>query len=244
MASRRTRLESKRTTTLALVARVVAYGEADAVITLFTEELGKISALGRGARKSRRRLALALEPMHTHSVVVDERPGAALFTLVESRIERPRFHLVASLERLEAAGQALRWVRASVPERTREAGIWEDLTGFLDRLDTREGEGASPPVELATLGLRLVGALGYGLDFDACIRCGRGREAGRAGYIDAAAGGVVCRGCGGASQKLGGAALDRLSAASAGMAALTTEDAATARALITTTLREHAGVLG
>ena len=46
------------------------------IVTLFTEELGKIAALARGARKSSRRFAGALEPMHTLRVTLDERPGA------------------------------------------------------------------------------------------------------------------------------------------------------------------------
>src|SRR4051812_35332974 len=44
----------------AIVVRVIDYGEADRVATLLTDAAGKVSALARGARRSRKRFA-ALE---------------------------------------------------------------------------------------------------------------------------------------------------------------------------------------
>ena len=46
--------------TQALVLRVTDYGEADRIVTLLTERYGKVSALARGARSSRRRFGAAL----------------------------------------------------------------------------------------------------------------------------------------------------------------------------------------
>ncbi len=45
----------------AIVVRRVAYGEADLIVTLYTRELGKISALARSARRSRKRFGGGLE---------------------------------------------------------------------------------------------------------------------------------------------------------------------------------------
>lgn len=224
-----------------MVLRVVAYGEADAVVTYLTEDLGKIAALGRGARASKRRFPGALESMHTQRITFDERPGAELAVLVESQIVRPRVRLASSLDRLEAAGQALRWIRAGSPPRIKEPSIWEELRSLLDALDESE-EAKSPASQLARAGLRLLSAFGYGLDFDACVRCGKRRAPERAGYVAASWGGVVCRACGGASSKLEGQALDRLSLAAAGKILLTAEDAAIALRLVEEALAAHAGV--
>ncbi len=43
-----------------LVLRVVDYGDADRIVTLLTAAHGKISALAKGARSSRRRYGAAL----------------------------------------------------------------------------------------------------------------------------------------------------------------------------------------
>lgn len=238
MAQKRSRLASTRITTHALVVRVVAYGEADAIVTYFTEELGKVAALGRGARASKRRFPGALEPMHTHRITLDDRPSRELATLVDSEIVRPRLRLAASLEGLEAAGQALRWVRAGSPPRTQEPSIWGELVELLDRL---EGEAGPVSTHLAASGLRLLACFGYGLDFDVCVRCGRLRGAGRAGYVGPAFGGVVCRGCGGASRKLSGDVLTRLSEAAVGEGTLLPEDATVALELVEEALLTHLG---
>lgn len=239
---KRSRLATTRIVTDALVVRVVAYGEADAIVTYFTEQLGKVAALGRGARNSKRRLAGALEPMHTHRITIDERPGAELATLVESEVVRPRLRLASNLDGLEAAGQALRWIRAGSPSRTREPEVWDELSGLLNCLD-EAGEGEPVRRHLAETGLRLLAAFGYGLDFDACVRCAKRREAERAGYVGASFGGVVCRACGGASRKLDGAMLARLSGAAAGReGCLLPEDAMVALELVEEALAAHAGV--
>ncbi|GAC1596599.1 MAG: hypothetical protein NVS3B20_19790 [Polyangiales bacterium] len=48
---------------------------------------------------------------------------------------------------------------------------------------------------LAAYGLSLLETLGYDLSFAACARCARPRPKGRAGYVSASVGGVVCESC-------------------------------------------------
>src|SRR5579872_6900527 len=62
----------------ALVISSVDYGEADRIVTLFTEEHGKLSAFAAGARKSKRRFAGALEPFTLVRVAWVERRGATV----------------------------------------------------------------------------------------------------------------------------------------------------------------------
>ena len=76
--------------TRALLLRRVDYAESDLVLSLFTVELGRISALARGARKSRRRFGGVLEPMHTLEVTLDERPSSELYILRETQRDIPR----------------------------------------------------------------------------------------------------------------------------------------------------------
>jgi DNA repair protein RecO (recombination protein O) len=240
------RLATRRVTTPALVVRFVSYGEADAIVTLFTEALGKVSALARGVRRGARRLAGALEPMHLLSVAMDERPGAELLALREASITRVRTHLTQDLAKMEAAGQAMRWVRAGSPPRTPEPEVWAELEALLGRLDDRNDE-LLPATHLAASGLRLLRAFGYGLELTACIRCGRRCDPERSAYVDSAAGGLVCQACGGGHKAthhlLDAAVRKRLAAAAAGKdAALVPEDTAVASRLVTEALAAHAGV--
>jgi DNA repair protein RecO (recombination protein O) len=178
----------------ALVVRAVELGEADVVATLVTEQAGKVSAIVRGARKGSRRVGGALEPMHTIAVMLEDK-GTELTTLKESRIVRMRARLASDLAALDAAGTALRWVRHLFPPRTPEPEGWAALVRLLDVLD---GEGADPRRELARTGLALLAAVGYAMDLERCVACGKECPEGRAACVDPARGGLVCRACGGA----------------------------------------------
>ena len=236
------RKASARVVSDALLLRRVDYGETDLVLTLLTEKLGKVSALARGARKSSRRFGGSLEPMHTLSVDLDERPGAELLTLVEAKLKQPRAKILGSLAAMEAAGKALSWARRAAPPRTPEPELYAVLTQLLDRLAaTPESEAIA--VALAETGLLLLSGFGWGIDFERCVRCGKQARPEQTASIDASRGGLICRGCGGARVRLSAAARLRLALAARGEPhALTSEDASVALAIVEAALGAHAGI--
>jgi DNA repair protein RecO (recombination protein O) len=184
----------------ALVVRTVEVRESDVIATLVTEKIGKVSAIVRGARKGSRRVGGALEPVHTIAVLLEDR-GAELTTLKESRIVRTRLSLATHLEALDAAGIALRWARHLFPPRTPEPEGWRVLVELLDVLDAL-GPSGPARAELARAGLALLAAVGYALELERCVACGRPCPEGKAACVDPARGGLVCRACGGAATVL------------------------------------------
>jgi DNA repair protein RecO (recombination protein O) len=223
-----------------LLLKRVGYGESDLVVTLLTEELGRVSALARGAKRSQRRFGGSLEPMHTLVVRFDERPGAELGTLRDASIERVRAQLTADLDRLDAAGRALGWARKAVPPSRPEPEAWRVLLDFLDRLDATGP--VEPRRELAACGLCLLSALGWGLELERCVACGKACTPGRPAMVDAARGGLVCRACGGARLVLPGRLRERLVLAARGQDALEPADASVALELVEAALSAHMGL--
>jgi DNA repair protein RecO (recombination protein O) len=234
--------ESVRSTRALLLKRV-EYGEADLVLTLFTERYGRISALARAARKSSRRFSGALEPMHTLALGLEERPKSELFMLRDAAIAVPRTGLTASLARLETAGRALSWVRRAAPPRTPEPELWQAIEALLDRLSLPD-ESIEPKRLLAAAGLLILATLGWGLDFERCVRCGKECPAGQVALVDPKHGGLVCRSCGGARLRLDGPTRDRLArtAVSGDPAGLESTDTDLALTLVEAVLKAHAGL--
>ncbi|MGC4091360.1 MAG: DNA repair protein RecO [Polyangiaceae bacterium] len=226
----------------ALLLRRVELGEADLVVTLFTRTLGRVSALARGARRSQKRFGGALEPFFTLRVRLEERPRSELFALSEARIARPRLGMLNDLTRLEVAGRALSWVRKTAPPRTPEPECFAHIERVFDRLAAGAPE-LLPQRELAELGLSLLGAFGWAIDFERCVRCGKAcPEAARAA-LDAASGGLVCRDCGGGRIRLGAAQRARFARAAQGeSAALGEDDVKLALDLVERVFAAHAGV--
>jgi len=188
----------------ALVVRTVEVGDSDVIATLVTEQVGKIGAVVRGARKGSRRVGGALEPVHTIAVMLDDK-GTDVATLKEARIVRLRPHVVADLDALEAAGVALRWARHLFPPRHPEPQGWAVLMALLDVLDARPAgaPGAAwSRKHLAHAGFAMLAAVGYGMDLERCVVCSRPCPEDKPAYIDPGRGGLVCRACGGAGQRM------------------------------------------
>ncbi|MGH7271938.1 MAG: DNA repair protein RecO [Polyangiaceae bacterium] len=179
----------------ALVMRIVEVRESDVIATLLTREMGKVSAVVRGARKGTPRLGGALEPIHTLTALFDDR-GTELVTLKEAQIVCVRAHATSHLESLEAAGTALRWARHLFPQRAPEPEGWRVLTRLLDALDADDGP-ARAREHLAAAGLAVLAAVGYAIKLDRCVACSRPCPEQRPAYVDPARGGLLCRGCGG-----------------------------------------------
>ena len=214
----------------ALLVRSVAYGEADIIATFLLRESGKLSAIVRGARRSTKRFGGALEPIHELTVTIEDN-GTELCVLKEARIRRARNGIASNLEAMEAAGQALRWARHLCPPRTPEPAAWRSLEDLLEALDAdgvRNVDDARR--HLAVYGLRLLTDVGYALELDQCVRCGRPCPAGRIAFVDAASGGIVCTACGGARRTM--AASIRTLAARAQRGAAVSLDADDARELV------------
>lgn len=186
------RLASERVSTRALVLRRTSTGDADVLVTAFTESAGVITLSARSARRTSSKLG-ALEPLHTLRVVIETHPGRDIAKLVESKIERARTHLLEDSTRLDAAFRALLWTRSVLAPHQIESGVFRDVEAVLDGLES----GGEPAPILAKAGLRILAALGYELDLEACVSCGRTCGETSPAFVRATAGGLVCRACGG-----------------------------------------------
>jgi len=207
----------ERVTTAALLARAVDYGEADRVCTLLTEELGKVSALARGARRSRKRFGGAL----------------SLFVLGEATLSPPRRGELMSLERFDAREDLSGAVGADlvkvahgsyVIEVARE--LWPaeqpEPEAFALVRDTLRALAAHPPAPplLRCYELRMLGAVGLAPLLEHCVRCGDADPGD--GWFDLARGGLLCQRCGPGERPLPGAARELLLR----LASLTPDEAA------------------
>jgi DNA repair protein RecO (recombination protein O) len=173
----------------------VAYGEADLIVHLFTEPMGKVAALARGARRSQKRFGGSLEALHTLTLHLGGRPQGELFTLKEAALETTRLGLTSDLDSLETAGKALAWVKQSAPPLTPEPRVWSALLALLDELERPEH--IEPRSLLVAFGVQLLDGLGWGLDLERCVSCGKPCPEGQAAWVHPERGGLICRSCGG-----------------------------------------------
>ncbi|MDD5307906.1 MAG: DNA repair protein RecO [Deltaproteobacteria bacterium] len=191
-------------TTAAFLVRLVDYGESDRIVTLFTRDYGKISALARGARKSRRRFGGALEPFCLLEVTLASH-ARGLWRLGETTLVAAYPGLASSLARLGAAARILELAREVVPEHEPDPAMFELLEQALPALSRADEPHVAATAAAASL--RVLALAGFELRFTDCSVCGAPVPKGARVRFDPWRGGVVCTPCGGGPIGLAAAAV-------------------------------------
>jgi DNA repair protein RecO (recombination protein O) len=177
---------------LALVLRTVDVFETSSVVTVFTRELGKVSALAKGARRLKSPFQGGLDLLSVSDIVVLHKASEALDLVIEAApVER-----FASLRRDLAALYAGYYI----------AELLSDLTDFHDphpklfdaaTVTLRHlGDPILRTRRLLRFELACLRELGLMPALDACAHCGAVVEArGDAFAFGLATGGVLCPEC-------------------------------------------------
>lgn len=170
----------------AIILKSIDYRDSDKIVTLLTREAGRLSAIARSAKKSKKRFR-TLEPFCELRVELSGK--SELKTLRGTELKRAHPHILISLDRMRCAGNACALVRHLSVEGSAHVELYDLLADFFKRLN-------SPPdsQKALTLGFsfRALSLTGFSPSLDRCVRSGAPRE-GRAAYFDSELGGVVQR---------------------------------------------------
>ena len=123
----------KNAETEAILLRLTDYGEADRIVSMFTLEHGKLSGIARGAKRSRRRFAGALEAF-AH-LKLQLQLGAGLANLVSADILSIFPGVRAELTKIGFAAYACELVERLTPDEEPNPRLFRLLYCYLERLD-------------------------------------------------------------------------------------------------------------
>ncbi len=192
--------------TEAIVLRSVRYGEADAVLALYTPDRGRVSAIAKGARRPKSKLAAAAQPgVRVAATLHPGRGELARFggaTLLE-----PNAGIWARADRLRAAGAILESAYRVLPEEDPSPEAYTLLTralGLLSRAQEHPGAADLHPIVLSVRA-KLIVVSGLLPELGRCASCGGG---GPLVAFGAGAGGALCPDCAGLGQPADPAAID------------------------------------
>ena len=123
----------KRAEAEAIVLRLTDYGEADRIVTCFSLEQGKLQGVARGAKRSKKRFAGALEPF-AH-LKLQLQLGNSLPTLASADIVGIFPGIRADLTKIGCAAYACELVERLSPEDEANPRLFRLLYCYLERLD-------------------------------------------------------------------------------------------------------------
>ncbi|HVV81911.1 MAG TPA: DNA repair protein RecO, partial [Kofleriaceae bacterium] len=175
----------------AVVVRATPVGESDLVLGLYTRALGRVSAIARGARSSRRRFAGALGTLVVSDVTLTRRTRSGeLYNLDQATPREDHAALGGDPIALGHASYGLELVRELTPAEVPEPAILDLLVELWRQL----AAGPSPSL-LRGFELRLCALLGSDIALDQCAACHDAHRLDDGAVFDPTRGGVLCRAC-------------------------------------------------
>jgi DNA repair protein RecO (recombination protein O) len=189
--------------TEALVLRSADVGESDRILHLLVPECGRLTAVAKGARRSRRRFAGTLDLFNHLRVEVDRRHARSLARLEQATLIEAFTPLRAQAARFALGCYLLELVGRLAPEgavRADGARLFSFALAALRCVARR-----APDARMRTLlELRALDALGLRPELGRCVRCGAELEGPRVDFR-VPEGGPRCRRC--AADRAGGPGL-------------------------------------
>lgn len=173
--------------TKVIVLRSRNLGEADRVMVLFSEELGKFEAVVKGARRQRSRFVGNTLPFNYLEGLFFT--GKNLDSLSQVELIHSFSALREDLTKFAYASVWVELVDGFVPERQQAGEVFRFLLAAFIVLESA-GE---PEILNLAFQARLLKYLGYQPELNSCACCGESPESKR--FFSAEAGGLVCDKC-------------------------------------------------
>jgi DNA repair protein RecO (recombination protein O) len=178
--------------TSALVIRSVDVFETSKVLTLFSRDLGKVSALAKGARRLRSPFQSALDLLSVCDIVVLHKASEALDLLTEAALMERFDSLRRDLAALYAGYYIAELLNDLTDHHDPHPRLYDAAAITLRHL----GDPVLRPRRLLRFELACLRELGLMPALDACVHCGAAVAArGDAVAFGLATGGVLCPAC-------------------------------------------------
>jgi DNA repair protein RecO (recombination protein O) len=179
-----------------IVLRSIRFGEADRILDLYTRDMGLVSAIAKGIRRTKSKFGARLEPLSCVEFMAYS--GRSLDTLTQAETLRSFHKVREDLVRFEAAARMVGYVKSLSGGDEADRRVFNLLYHALDALEGRE---SGYDAMEAAFGMKLAILAGYAPQLDGCVGCGVEPE-GSEEILRFAPdlGGILCAECGGESR--------------------------------------------
>ncbi|MBP2649675.1 MAG: repair protein recO [Firmicutes bacterium] len=172
--------------TEAILLVVRDWDDSSRVVTLFSREFGKITAIGYGARRPRNQLAGTLQPfVQTELVLLS---GKSYDSIKQCEIIESFRGIREDLSKMAYANFLAELVVELWPERVAEAAVYDMLLAAFTMMKTR-----NPRITSLASALQLLNLAGFSPEITKCSACGDVISG--PAFFCAAIGGAICPNC-------------------------------------------------
>jgi len=175
----------------AVVLDSLDHGESDKIVTFFCRDIGKLSAIAKGAHRSKKRFVNKLELFSFLQITCSQSAPDRLAVLTEADLINGFLGLRQSVTAYQAASIVRECVLLASSEKQRDDHLFQLLLWTLHALNSRDKQ--KPTIALFLI--KLFDCIGYRPDFSLCQRCGTPWHAGQSGLFSPLTGGLTCPAC-------------------------------------------------
>ncbi len=181
----------------AIVLDCSDHGESDVIVTLFSQDEGRVTAIAKGAKKSLRRFVNKLELFSFLHIVCTRKAGRSLVFLAEADLHTSFINIRKNLELYTIASVIREFLLVGIREEGPEENIFRLSLWSLHNLDLLQ----QPRAILSLFLIRFFEHVGYRPDFEICSKCANQVLPERTYSFDPSGGRIICSGCSGGSTR-------------------------------------------
>lgn len=169
-----------------IIIRTTDYGETNKIVTLFTEESGKLGLMARGAKKPKSTLSSVSHVLFYGLCLFQK--GRGLGTLYQAESLNPFRRIREDIEKTGYAALMLELTDRLTEQGRAYTGIYHMFRDVLLLME----KGTDASVLAAIYAIKMMRVAGVDPQVDRCIRCGRRSDRYR---FSVSGGGFLCPGC-------------------------------------------------
>ncbi len=177
--------------TEAIVLNKLDYSETSKIVTLFTENYGKISAIVKGAKRPKSKIGLIIDPLNYLQVVIYAKSSRDMQILSDASTISYFPHIKESYEKLKYAFAIIELLKYLTPEHEENKLLFKGVSRILSLIDESSED---DKILFLRFFLFFLKQLGYELQFDKCVVCNKS-DFNKNGIIYSLQTGLLCRNC-------------------------------------------------
>ena len=172
-----------------IVLKSIEYQEADKIVTIYTKDYGKITAIAKGVRKTKSKFGSSLEIL-TYSIFLFYK-GRNLDIVSQTEILESFFSTSKEVIKFAFAANCVEVVNRLTEEREINIGLFNLLKEVLHYLR----ESNDPKLLSLSFKWQTMSILGYRPSLNHCCKCNKNVENQKEMYFNIKEGGLVCNNC-------------------------------------------------
>lgn len=172
-----------------IVLKSMEYEEADKIVTIYTKNYGKITAIAKGVRKTKSKFGSSLEIL-THSIFLIYK-GRNIDIVSQTEILESFFSTSKEVIKFAFAANCVEIINKLTEEREININLFNLLKEVLHYLR----EANDPKLLALSFKWQTMSILGYRPSLIHCCRCNKSVEEQKEMYFNTREGGLICKKC-------------------------------------------------